>query len=356
MKRVTELNSRLIQQINIHFCVKIGLPFDNTLSALQLVFGQECLSVGRVKFWYNSFRNGRTTLVDLQRALRAKTSRSPASIQAVKTAIDADPRVTYARLQTLTGIPFGSLHTIIHKDLKLTLQCARFVPFHLTPCHHRIRYETSQSMLISARRNNFLKNIITSDEAWVYQYDPASRQQSSQWLPPGGTRPFKPHRSRATGKVLLVTFFDHKGMIHFEMLRNQTVNSAIFIQILGRLTQALRRRRPRPREPWVLHMDNASAHTALPTRLHLVFSGMRTLDHPSYSPDLAPNDFWFFPRLKKGLKGRHFQSLDELKTAVQDEITLIPAFEYSEAILQKWPMRWARCVHRDGGYFEGIRD
>jgi histone-lysine N-methyltransferase SETMAR len=32
------------------------------------------------------------------------------------------------------------------------------------------------------------------------------------------------------------------------------------------------------------------------------------LDHPPYSPDLAPSDYHLFPGLKKQLKGRHFSS------------------------------------------------
>jgi hypothetical protein len=31
--------------------------------------------------------------------------------------------------------------------------------------------------------------------------------------------------------------------------------------------------------------------------------------HPPYSPDLAPADFFLFPKLKTTLKGRHFQTI-----------------------------------------------
>ncbi len=86
-------------------------------------------------------------------------------------------------------------------------------------------------------------------------------------------------------------------------------------------------------------MDNTSTHTAKRTKLHLLFSGMRTLPHPPHLPDLAPNDFWFFPCLKRGLKGTTFPSLDALEEAVHRKVAQIPAYEYSEAILQKWPMQ-----------------
>ena len=32
-----------------------------------------------------------------------------------------------------------------------------------------------------------------------------------------------------------------------------------------------------------------------------------------YSPDLAPCDFWLFPKLKSPLKGKRFQSVDEIQ-------------------------------------------
>ena len=44
------------------------------------------------------------------------------------------------------------------------------------------------------------------------------------------------------------------------------------------------------------------------------------LSHPSYSPDLGPSDFHFFPHLKMDLKGAHFTSDDEVKQAVMSWI------------------------------------
>ena len=34
---------------------------------------------------------------------------------------------------------------------------------------------------------------------------------------------------------------------------------------------------------------------------------------PHYSPDLAPCDFWFFPKLKSPLKGKRFQTIHEIQ-------------------------------------------
>jgi len=54
--------------------------------------------------------------------------------------------------------------------------------------------------------------------------------------------------------------------------------------------------------------DNAPAHQALATQKKLAYLGFQCLDHPPYSPDLAPSDYHLFPGLKKQLKGYHFSS------------------------------------------------
>jgi len=45
--------------------------------------------------------------------------------------------------------------------------------------------------------------------------------------------------------------------------------------------------------------DNAPAHWALATQKELAYLGFQCLDHPPYSPDLAPSDYQLFPGLKK---------------------------------------------------------
>ena len=44
---------------------------------------------------------------------------------------------------------------------------------------------------------------------------------------------------------------------------------------------------------------NAPAHQALATQKKLSYLGFQCLDHPPYSPDLAPSDYHLFPGLKK---------------------------------------------------------
>jgi len=63
--------------------------------------------------------------------------------------------------------------------------------------------------------------------------------------------------------------------------------------------------------------DDALAHLALASQKKLAYLGFQCLDHPPYSPDLAPSDYHLFPRLKKQLKGHHFLSNAEVIDAAE---------------------------------------
>jgi len=63
--------------------------------------------------------------------------------------------------------------------------------------------------------------------------------------------------------------------------------------------------------------DSAPPHRALVTQKKPAYLGFQCLDHPPYSPDLAPSDCHLFPGLKKQLKVRHFSSDAEVIAAAE---------------------------------------
>jgi len=73
----------------------------------------------------------------------------------------------------------------------------------------------------------------------------------------------------------------------------------------------LRQKQPElfAKNSWILHHDNAPAHMALSVREFLATKQINVLEHPAYSPDLAPNDFFLFPKIKEILKERLLMTL-----------------------------------------------
>ena len=52
---------------------------------------------------------------------------------------------------------------------------------------------------------------------------------------------------------------------------------------------------------------------AMSVREFLATKQITVLEHPAYSPDLVPTDFFLFPKIKEILKGRHFDDIDDIR-------------------------------------------
>ena len=69
------------------------------------------------------------------------------------------------------------------------------------------------------------------------------------------------------------------------------------------------------KKQWFLLQDNTRPNIAAVALAALTEIGGTALQHPPYSPDLAPCDFWAFPTLKAQLRRKRFSSDDEVKNA-----------------------------------------
>jgi hypothetical protein len=111
---------------------------------------------------------------------------------------------------------------------------------------------------------------------------------------------------------------DIRGIVHYEFVpTGQTVTQVYYLEVLKRLREKVRRKRPErfANYSWFLHHDNAHAHTALSVREFLATKQISVLEHPAYSLDLAHSDFFMFPKIKEILKGRHFDDIMSNTTA-----------------------------------------
>ena len=80
---------------------------------------------------------------------------------------------------------------------------------------------------------------------------------------------------------------------------------------------------------------------------YLTKMGIKTFPHPPYSPDLAPCDFWLFPKLR----GCRYETI-ELKEAVMKVIDTLTQEDFHGAF-QKLLERYNKCIAAGGDYFEG---
>jgi hypothetical protein len=75
------------------------------------------------------------------------------------------------------------------------------------------------------------------------------------------------------------------------------------------------------------------------------------LEHPLCSPDLAPSDFYLFPKLTLFLAGQHFSSNQEAIAAVEGYFADLTKKHYRDRIMAL-EHRWNKCISLKGDYME----
>jgi len=254
------------------------------------------------------------------------------------------------------AVGYGTCQRVLTEELGMHCVAAKFVPRILTADQKQQRINVCTELRQQASNNEtFLSRVITGDESWVYGHDPESKQQSSQWKSPTSPKPKKARQVKSNLKSMIITFFDIKGIVHKEFVpTGQTVNSGFYCEVLGRLREKVRRHRPQlwREQTWLLHHDNTPSHTAVLTHQFLAKNKIAVIPHPPYSPDLAPWNFFLFPKMKLKLKGRRFDTIMESQAETQKVLNTLTVKDFQEAF-QKWRRRWDRCLHSGGNYFEG---
>ena len=74
--------------------------------------------------------------------------------------------------------------------------------------------------------------------------------------------------------------------------------------------------------------------------------GIKTVPQPLYSPDLAPGDFWLFPKLT----GCRYETIEEMKEAVTKVIDTLTEEDFHGAF-QKLLERYNKYIATGGDYF-----
>ena len=165
--------------------------------------------------------------------------------------------------------------------------------------------------------NDFLSRLVTMDETWLYRYDPETKQQSMEWRHSGSPRPKKFRVQKSAGKVLALTFCGQDGILLIDYLpKDQTINAKYYSYLLVQLKDNLKEKCHGNITKGIFSLqDNALAHRTVSNQKKLAYLGFQCLDHPPYSLDMAPSEYYLFPGMKKQLKSRHFASDAEVIVA-----------------------------------------
>ena len=164
------------------------------------------------------------------------------------------------------------------------------------------------------------------DETWLYHYDPETKQHSMEWQHSGSLHPKKFWVQKSAGKFLASIFWDQDSILLIDYLpKGQTIKAEYYSSLLVQVKAILKEKRRREVTKGVLFLhDNAPAHRALATHKKPAHLGFQCLDHPPYSPHLAPSDYHLFPWLKNNWKVlTYLMTMKHNKCCNQDSAFLV---------------------------------
>lgn len=355
---ISERNGRCGEiTTSYHFFLwKEGACANEIVRRLFNVFGEKAVSQSTVYNWINHFRTGRQSLDDEPRPGRPATTITRENISNVEKHLLENRCITVSELAEITEIPPTCVHEIISQHLQMHKLTARWVPRLLTTDQKAKRASMSQELLDMSEElgESFWKRLITTDETWLPFYLPESKEQSKQWCRKGENPPLKARTVPSAGKIMITVFWDCQGIILIDYLdKGMTINSQYYSNLLSNdLRRALKNKRPgKLSSKPLLQQDNARPHTARLTCETLERMGWVTIPHPPYSPDLAPSDFHLFGALKKPLRGKHFASVEEMQTEINQWVRTTSK-DFFENGLKSLTKRWQKCVQLRGDYIE----
>ncbi|XP_076182868.1 histone-lysine N-methyltransferase SETMAR-like [Ptiloglossa arizonensis] len=221
----------------------------DTVKNICKVYDERALNLRKCQRWFSEFRKGDFDLSDEPRSGRP-TAFNP---EALKTLIEFKPQLTTDEIAE--------------------------------------RLDTSRS---TVHRHLIQLGKVSKLGKWVSDHYYCNPKRKRQWLSPGGSSLQWPKPVLRPRKVLSRVCWDIRGIIHFELLKqNQTVTAEIYSQQLERDTQKNNGRKTKNFN-WELPL------------------------HPPYSSDLAPSDYHLFGSMQHFLSGRNFNNSEDVKSALNE--------------------------------------
>ena len=101
---------------------------------------------------------------------------------------------------------------------------------------------------------------------------------------------------------------------------------------------------------WHFHQHNTPVHYSILVTDYLTKMGIKIVPQPPYSPDLAPCDFWLFPKLR----GCRYETIEKMKEAVTKVIDTLTQEDFHGAF-QKLLEQYNKCIAAEAIISKGTK-
>jgi len=154
--------------------------------------GEHAPSYATFKNWVTQFKRDFSTC-NVPRPGWPKTVTTPEIIDQMNKLILEDRWILAKSISEQLGISRERVGSNIHEDFDMRKLFAKWVPKCLKADHNRQWCLSSEQLLqfFQCDPHDFLLQLVTVDETWIYHYDPETKQQSMEWQHSGSPRPQK---------------------------------------------------------------------------------------------------------------------------------------------------------------------
>lgn len=311
------------------------------------IYGPNTVSETTCKTWFAKFRAGDRSLNDEPRSGRPQV----VDDEELRRLVEEDDKLTTEEMAQVLGCGATTIRENLHRIGK-RWKLGRWVPRELTEEKKRARVRITTELLKRFEGEQLsLDDIVTGDETWIL-YNNVVRHH--RWVDKGSTPAPTPKPGLYPNKVQLCVWWSVRGVLHWELRpRGETVNSAVYCRQLEDVNQSLRhgplKEKHCYKKVYLFLHDNATPHTAKVTTAKTKELNLIVLPHPADSPDLAPTDYHLNLSLKNFLRGKQFQSEDEIRKALEHFFSLKGPQFYREGI-EGLPERWREVILSGGEY------
>ncbi|GBN21963.1 Histone-lysine N-methyltransferase SETMAR [Araneus ventricosus] len=282
--------------------------------------GSKVKHLKSVKVWFWKFKAGNFDIDDEPRSGRP----IEVDCEQLKQIIDQDRNVSTRTIALELDVCQKTIVNAL-KRINVTFKFNRWVPHELTAEDKRKRKAACLVLLRDQRKEKILDRILTCDEKWVY-YNNTSRK--GWWSAPG----------------------ESAGSVARRALINKKCNIQQYAVIKVCNSIREKRRNEFRRKVFLFHQDNAGPHVNTRTDWTLYKLEWDLIQHPPYSTDMSPLDFYLFSHLQLHLDGSIFNSNEEVINDVHLFLGSRTSQLFTEGI-EKLPERWQTIVDMNGDYY-----
>ena len=333
--------------------IRVGKSDREIHDELRETYQEQVPSFSTIQRWIREFKFSAGSLVRGRPTGAPRSSATSENIDAVRRLLKNDRKLSLSKISETVNLPYTTVQRIVTVHLGFKKVDARWVPKTLSSSEKDNRVACARAFLdrFEANWHRYRNRIITEDETWVSFETDEGTSGHSQWCLDGEKRPERPRIKLTARKVMLTVFWDCKGILLLDFLPTRTsFTSDYYIDLLVKLKDCIDQNRSNAsnRKFFLLH-DNARPHSAEKTRLKVDELGLELIQHPPYSPDLAPSDFFLFRNFKNFLRGKSYRSRDEVIAASQDYFESKDESYYTRGIDQL-PARMKQVLDLSGEY------